>query len=122
MADSTPVELAIRAGLPYARRIRVTGGKTYWPEAGSFEVRSNIRTGKTVDTALVADLTPFLSASYDGEDIVVTLSMTGAQTRSLGNGYYDIVLSDRGAEDARALSILSGKVKMSGLVTAAASD
>jgi hypothetical protein len=117
-----PVTLSITAGLPYSRRMRVSGAKSVWPTADAYEVRSQIRVGKDVSSALVAELTPFLSASYDGTDIVVELELTGAETRTLGPGNYDIIISDKGAVDANGLTILSGKVKIKSTITAATDD
>lgn len=122
MAESgnTSVELAMTAGLPYSRRFRITNGKSVWPTLDLLEVRSQVRVRKQPTSALVGALTPFLTPSYDGDDIVIDLELTGAQTRTMIKGYYDIVVSDVGATDERALSIASGKVKVGTLVTEAA--
>lgn len=122
MAESgnTSVELAMTAGLPYARRFRVQGGKLVWSNLDQMEVRSQIRQRKTPTSPLVGALTPFLTASYEGDDILIDLELTGAQTRAMVKGYYDIIISDVGTTDARALPVASGKVKVSTLVTEAA--
>lgn len=116
---STPVDLEVTAGLPYARRFRVTGATSIWPVLETVEVRSQVRSKKTVASPLVFDLTPYLTRSTDAGDIVIDLELTGAETRTLVKGYYDIILSDAGIEDARAISIAAGQVKVSVLVTAA---
>lgn len=116
---STPVELIVTAGLPYTRAIRITGGAAIWPELDQFEVRSQVRAGKTEQTALLNDLRPFITKTIVENDIVLLLSMTGAETRTLNAGYYDVILSDPGVTDARAISALSGKIKIKQLVTAA---
>lgn len=119
-ATSTPVALEMTAGLPYSRRFRVQDGKLVWPTLDTFEVRSQIRKRKTPTSELLGALTPFLTPSYDEDDIVVDLELTGAQTREVVGGYYDIIISDVGTTDARAIPIASGKVKVGTLVTEAA--
>lgn len=117
------VTLAMTAGLPYHRRVRVMNGKALWPTLDSFEVRSQIREGKTEATALLGVLTPYLTKSFDGVDIVVDIDLTGEQTREIPiSGSYDIVISDPGPEDARAFPILAGKIKVKALVTAATDE
>lgn len=118
-SSATPVELGITAGLPYSRRFRVHDGTNIWPTLDDFEVRSHVRAGKTSLTPLLTDLTPFLVPTLDGTDIVVDLKLTGAETRTLLKGFFDIVISDKGDVDARALPIASGRVKIGSLVTAA---
>lgn len=116
---STPVELSMVAGLPYQRRFRIVSGAKIWPDLETFEVKSQIRLRKTVDSELLKELTPFLTSAFDGDDITVDLILTGEQTRSMVKGYYDIVISDVGTVDARAMTIASGKVKVGTTVTAA---
>lgn len=116
--STTPVDLVLTAGLPYSRKIRVTGGTGVWPTLGDFEVRSQIRREQDSNSALLGDLKPYLTPSIDGLDIVLDLVLSGAQTKTIPSGYYDIVLSDPGAVDARAISVLSGQVKVKTLVTA----
>lgn len=123
--SGTPVDLEMTAGLPYTRRVRVTGAALVWPDTDSFEVRSQFRAGKTPDTALIADLGQFLTSSVQAGDIVIDIALSGADTRALLpnlKGYYDIVISDPGIEDLRALPILSGRVKLGTLVTGASDE
>lgn len=121
-ASGTPVDLELVAGLPYARRFRVTGAASIWPTVESFEIRSHIREGRNENTPLVGRLDLFLTSTIEGQDVVVDLTLTGEQTRSIVKGFYDIIISDPGTEDARALSISSGKVKVSYLRTAATDE
>ena len=130
-ATSTPVDLRMRAGLPYGRRFRMQDGKNTWANLADFEVRCQVRQGKTDDSLFLFNLTPYLTPSYDVNDIVVDLVMTGADTREARSaillltevaavGNYDLIISDVGVEDARAIPLASGKVKIDTLVTAAA--
>lgn len=119
MASLTPVDLEMTAGLPYNRRFRVVGGAAIWDAEEKFEVRSHIRQRKTQDSQLLKDLSPYFSSSVVEGDILIDLSLTGEQTRGFVKGYYDIVISDVGTVDARALTISSGKVKVGTTVTAA---
>jgi hypothetical protein len=117
--DNTAVTLTVVAGLPYQRRFRILGGRKIWATRDLFEVRSHVRVRRLVTSQLLFDLTPFLKADYEADDIVVDLEMTGEDTRKAVKGYFDIIVSDVGSEDARALTIASGKVKVSTTVTAA---
>lgn len=119
-AVSQPVELILTAGLPYNRRFRVIDGVNVWPTEYTYEARSHIRVAKTFTSRLLFDLTPFLTVTIEGNDILVTLALTGEDTRAIapGKGYYDIILSDVGAEDDRAISISSGTVTVKTIVTA----
>lgn len=114
---SDAVELAMTAGLPYARRARVEGGALIWPSLDDFEVQSEIRSAKKNGTLLGA-LVNYITPSIDGDDIVLDIRLTGAQTRLVPvKGYFDVILSDPGPEDARAIPALSGKIKVGTLVT-----
>lgn len=120
MADS--VELSLTAGLPYSRRARVIGAANIWSAVDQFEVRSQVRAGKTESSLFLFDLRPYLTPTIDGEDIVIDLVLTGHDTRLVPKGYYDIIISDPGETDARALPVLSGKIKVNLLVTAATDE
>ena len=125
MAGSTnsSVELAMTAGLPYRRRIRVTGATSMWPTLDDFEVRSQIRAGRDVNSQFLHDLGQYITPSIEGDDIILTLELTGAQTRLLPvKGNYDVIISDPGVDDAKALPALSGKIKVGQLITGPADD
>lgn len=117
--SSDSVELSVVAGLPYRRRFRVVNGTSLWATLDAFEVRSQIRDGKTTEATLLGSLVPHLTPSIDNLDIVIDLDMSGADTRALPAGYYDIILSDVGTEDERGLRISNGKIKIGSLITAA---
>ncbi len=115
------VELDLTAGIPYARRFRLTNGKNVWPELIDFEVRSQIRAGKSDQTELLYNLAQHITASFDGLDIALDLSLTGQNTRDIPAGYYDIVLSDPGTADVRAVPLIPpSKIKIARTVTAGA--
>ena len=110
-------DLTLVGGLPYSRRIRVKKAAITWPTTNDFEVRSQVRVSASKSATLKATLTPYISASVDGEDIVLDLHMNGGSTRTLSGGYYDIVLSDKGSMDSRAIRVLGGKLTIQPLVT-----
>lgn len=121
-STNQPVDLIMTAGLPYSRRIRVTGATSIWSNLADFEVRSQIRVERSASSTLKANLTPFLSAEIEDDDIVVTLTLSGRDTRVIPSGFYDMIISDVGSEDVRAISVLSGQIKKRVLITAAADE
>lgn len=118
--SNTPVNLSIKAGLPYKRRFRLVNGTAVWPALGTFELRSQLRKQATVTSDLILDFAEYMAPTIEDTDIVITLTMTGAQTRALPTtGYYDIVLSDPGEDDAKAVCVIpASKITTSPLVTA----
>lgn len=118
---SNPTTLALQAGEPYSATITVTNGKLVWATENLFEVRAQVRKYASESAALIVDLTDNLSAVYDGDDIVITLSLTGAETRALTkkSGYYDVFVSDADVTDARAYKVLHGQLTVTAAVTAA---
>jgi hypothetical protein len=113
------VELNIVAGLPYARRIRVTDGAKIWPSVDLLEVRSQVRVSPHWKSTLKATLTSYITPSIEGNDLVLDLKLTGAQTRTLSGGYFDMVVSDKGSVDERGLQVIKGIIKLEHLVTGA---
>lgn len=112
-------DLTMVQGVPFSRQIHVVGGTAVWPTLASVEARAQVRRGEEVSSPLVVDLTPFLTVRIDSLDLVVDMSLTGAQTRAIPrSGFYDLILSDVGTVDARALKILSGKLHLETTVTA----
>lgn len=105
-----PADLRVVQGLPLTRTYRFVGAAAVWPGAVGCEVRAQIRARSSYPVLL--DLTPYLSAPAVvaagegvGTDIVVTLSMTGADTRLVTRGVYDLYLSDDGPQDVRAMRV-----------------
>lgn len=120
MSEAT--NLAMQAGIPYARRIRITGGKNLWATLDAFEVRSQVRSGRQVSTPLKYDLTPHLTPSFDANDIVIDLALTGAQTRTVLGGNYDMLITDAGTTDAQGMRVLHGTLTVEPTTTDAADE
>lgn len=89
-----------------------------WETVEALEVRAQVRAGRTVDSRLRFDLTPFLVPSIDGEDVVVDLVLTGADTRLVQPGYFDVLVTDVGGADAQGVRV-PGVLVVSPTTTAA---
>lgn len=109
--------LDITGGLPYNRRVRVVNGAITWPTIDDFEVASEIRVSADKGAKLKGSLTPFIESSVEEDDILLDIRLSGAQTRTLPNGFYDIVISDVGSADHRSIRVLKGRVNVTPLVT-----
>jgi hypothetical protein len=105
-------QLDVRPGLPFSRRVRLTDGKNIWADLDDFEARMHIRVSEDSSSRLKYDFTPHLGTSFDNDDILVEWALTGAETSLLKLGYYDLVISDTGVEDARAIRVLYGKFNL----------
>ncbi len=111
-------------GLPFRREIRIEGGKNVWSGLSDFEVRAQLRKKKAMDSELICDLHTFMTKAYgvdtQVDDIIITWSMTGSETLSAltAKGYYDVIVSDSGSTDARAIEALSGVIALDGITTA----
>lgn len=110
-------DLTIVKGLPYRRSIRVKNGTNVWPTVDDFEVRSQVRVSDDPRSTLKTDLASFITSRVEGADIVLDLAMTGAETRTIHGGYYDIVVSDKGSTDINAIRVLGGKFNVKPLIT-----
>jgi len=111
------VNLNITKGLPYSRRIRVTDGKLTWPTLDELEVKSDVRVSAVSTGTLKGSLAAFITPSFEGNDLILELRMSGKDTRTFSGGFYDIVVSDKGTDDIRAIRVLKGRVEMDRLVT-----
>lgn len=116
---SDVVDLTFKAGIPYRRRWVLTDGTNLWADASDCEVRCQVRGGTSTSTVLKMDLTPHLSVTIEGDNVVATLLMTGADTRVAKGGYYDMVISDTGTTDARAVRLGRGKISVEPTPTSA---
>lgn len=116
---STATTLSVQAGEPYTLHITLTDGKDTWPSLDDCEVRAQIRRYRSATSDLILDLTPFLTATFDGNNITVDLALTGGQTRTLRGGHYDVVISDTGTSDERAIVLVHGTVDVTPIVTSA---
>lgn len=114
------VDLKMKAGIPYRRLVTLVDGKDDWGTLGACEVRCQVRAGIEEATTLRWDLTPHLTKSYVGNDIEIVLSLTGAETRLGKHGYYDMIISDSGVTDAKAIPLVFGQVEIEPTTTSAA--
>jgi hypothetical protein len=124
MSQAAPFH--IQSGLPFARTIEVTlpNGRAWWTLESQFEVLSQIRESEDNLAPLVLDLSPYIVYELtDPDTVLISLSMTGSDTRLVTkDGYYDIIMSDAFATDARAERIIYGPVYRSPIVTADAPE
>lgn len=121
--------LTMTAGKPFSQKIRVTDGKDVWPNLGDFEVRAQLRAGRTTSDSLIANLHESMSSSFDANDIVIDWSLTGEDTRSMfglstwpakrKRGFFNIILSDVGTVDGRALVVPTISLTMEDTTTTA---
>lgn len=113
----------ITAGLPFLKSIVATlpQGRTWWVNRSDFEVLCQIREAADESSPLILDLVQYLTVSFDDADrVTIDLLMAGEETRNVTkSGYYDVILSDVGTRDARAVVLLEGPIKRKVLVTAA---
>lgn len=120
MAQQVP--FYITSGLPYAKEITVTlpAGRSWWLDESEVEVLAQIREGMAYTDPLLLDLSQFTTFEFTGANtVVITMEMTGANTRELlASGYYDFLMSDPFVADARVIKILDGPVYRDSVVTA----
>lgn len=113
--EETPIPnvLKVVAGRPFSQTIRVKNIRNIWATADELEVRAQLRVGPNSTDSLIDNLHTRMTYSYDVNDLVIVLSMTGAQTRALvarqwsptGHAYFNIVISDVGTADSRAIVV-----------------
>lgn len=113
------IRFDVVAGLPFIRRVRITAGKNIWMTLSDFEARMHIRVAEDPRSTLKFDFTPHLRKSFDVNDIVIEWNLSGAQTRELKFGYFDLVVSDVGITDVRAIQVLHGYLHIRSTTTAA---
>lgn len=116
--------LLITAGKVFTRVVRVVDGKNIWSDLDAFEVRAQLRQGKTTSTELIYNIHDDMEKSYGEDntefptgsnDILITWTWDGKKTRELFNlnwgkskakkGYCNIILSDTGDEDGRTIVV-----------------
>lgn len=114
-----PIRFEVTAGLPFSRRVRVVDGKNIWVNLEDFEARMQIRVEENPLSTLKFDFTEYLEKSYEANDIIIEWHLSGAQTRELKYGYYDLILSDVGVDDVRAIKILYGYLRVLSTITTA---
>jgi hypothetical protein len=111
-------------GEAYSMVVTITDGKNRWATLGACEARMQVRVNRAEAAALVDDLTARLTTAYGTgggvNDLIVTLTLTGAQTRALtGPGVYDLFVSDTGTTDAQSIRAAWGKWEPVNAVTTA---
>lgn len=107
------VEIApweVQAGEPFSRVVRLLNGTSIWATTSDFEVRAQVREEQTMPSKLILDLSPFITKSVDGVDLIATLTLTGEKTRLLKNGFFDVFFSDTGATDGKAIRAFKGTI------------
>lgn len=119
------------SGTPFSQTIRAVGVKSIWTDLSQLEVRAQLRTGKTTSTPLIANLHDHMTWDFDVDDLVITWTMTGQETRAMFDlptwpsakkGFFNVVVSDVGVEDARALVVPLMIFKMGDITTKGAGD
>lgn len=104
----------IKLGLPFTEQIRVRNGINVWATLDSFTIIFGLRETQDPNSRPIMSLTSYVTASYDGDDIVLVWSMSGVMTRALRDGYYSLVLSDIGSNPSRAIEVISGQLHTTG--------
>jgi hypothetical protein len=108
--------LVLTQGVPYAQEFRFVGAAAVWPGAEGCQALAQVRE-RVTDSTVMLDLTPDLVVSVDGDDVLVTLTLTGAQTRTLSaNGFYDLYLTDSDGSATHAVRV-AGRVLITLAVT-----
>ena len=121
MAQQVPFH--ITSGIPFAKTVvaTLTNGRSWWTALNDFEVLCQIREAADEDSVLLLDLKQFLTVQISAgppDTVTIDLVMSGADTRLLkGSGFYDMVMSDVLATDDRAITLLSGPVNRTTVVT-----
>lgn len=108
------MNLALVAGVPYSMAVTVTGGAALY--AGGHQVYGQIRDEPGGE--VIRDLKQDLASEVAGSDIVVTLTLTGRETRSIADGIFDIFIAEPGSEEAQAIRLLSGAVSVEQVASA----
>lgn len=119
MSELVPLEIV--PGAPRDMRVRIRNGKTTWPSLDQVEARLQVRQDESERAPLVVDLTPHLVLSYDENDLLILLHLTGNETRPLARkrGFYDLWVSDPGTSDLRAAQLIHGPFVGGTVVTSA---
>ena len=115
------VSFYIKAGLPFGKTVVMALPPTrdWWLELTDFEVQAQIREGKSETTPLIIDLNPYLKVTKnDVNTFRIDLDMTGEDTRAISKeGRYDVLISDVGATDARAIKLMKGALYIEPVIT-----
>lgn len=109
----TDRDIKITSGKPLNQVIRIVDAKDIWATLPEFEVRAQMRVGKSSSDALISNLHEFMTWVFDANDLKITWAMNGDETRELyaldwgffKKGYFNLVVSDTGEDDGRALVV-----------------
>jgi hypothetical protein len=112
MTTPQPGVLPVVQGAPLDLTITVEGAAARWPDGR--EARGQIR-AQPESALVIFDMTPHLTTSVDGADVLVELHLTGAQTRKIVDGVFDIFVA--GPEQTAPLKVWGGAVKVELAVT-----
>lgn len=106
----TPELLNLTAGVPARISVPALGVPVDW--------LSTVEVSGLIDGNPPLDLGSRAVVSLTGADLLVTVDLTGQDTAALGRGgAFDLRLSDPGPEDARALLLARGDVRVQELTT-----
>lgn len=109
-----PVPLDVVQGAHLTLTATVTGGAALWP--AGHNVIGQVRASS--GGPLMLDLTPDLTGEITGDDFIVTLTLSGSDTRKITrNGSYDVFVTDTSGEGIVALRVLHGPVKVEQAIT-----
>lgn len=118
--SNTP--LTLTSGLPFGKIVLVTlpTGRSWWNALEDFEVRAEVRSQDSPESTLLLDFGPYITVTMDDADTVrIVFEMSGEQTRGVKkSGFYDVIMSDPGATDARAKKVLKGDLSVDTVITA----
>jgi hypothetical protein len=113
MGAPSIANLGMTAGKPFAQSIRITDANNLWDVLETLEVRAQLRAGKSTNTELIVNLHEYMTWVFDEDDLVITWVMTGEQTREIyelkwgpfKTGYFNVIVSDTGTVDERAIVV-----------------
>jgi len=111
--DASATKLEVARGFPFSKNVRISNGKNVWPTLDLVEAKMLIRKTKSTASDVLKDFTPYLHLDFDGNDLVVSWSLSGQETLDLVSGYYELVISDAGPQDTRAIRALYGYLNTS---------
>jgi len=114
----------ITAGKTFTKVVRVVEGKNVWGDLVDFEVRAQLRQGKTTADPLIYNIHDDMTTAFGTDtvenptgsnDILITWVWNGEKTRELfaldwgpravKKGFCNIILSDVGTTDGRTIVV-----------------
>ncbi len=117
----TVIPLNIESGIPSNMEFITTlpADRSWWLAREDFEILMQMRDAPNGKGNLILDLTKYLTVEMTGpHTLLTTFKMAGQHTRLIcRSGYYDVVMSDVGGLDDRAVVLLRGPVRHKSTVT-----